>query len=360
MKRVFHYILVGLLLPMMVGCNTTNSNQQEILAGGSQVELRSYQTRTYDTDDKIRVLRAVVSTLQDLGFVLDKADDVIGIVSATKLDRASNYQVYKLSMSISVRPSGQQMTVRANAQFNLTAIEDPGPYQDFFTSLDKGLFLDDNLLTDNVQVQNSAKVTSTASVAGLGERSFEYYGQAEKEISSGTYDPNLWARALVEAEGDEQKRKAKYIQLRADELYYQNAASKPKSSSNQPICPVINSQPGAGESVVAVKQLNPEKDISGSYVSDIDPASDGFLENNRDMVLTISQYGNQITATDKSNRVKITGTREGDTIKYLWINRIGGYPDIDGEWKINADGSGLDGRWESFHRGGQWNLKKLQ
>ena len=32
---------------------------------------------------------------------------------------------------------------------------------------------------------------------------FEYYGQAEAEIDAGTYDRNLWAKALIEAEGDE-------------------------------------------------------------------------------------------------------------------------------------------------------------
>jgi hypothetical protein len=57
------------------------------------------------------------------------------------------------------------------------------------------------------------------SINNLSKNSFEYYGQAEKEISSGTYDANLWARSLVEVSGEEQKRKAKYIELRADQLY---------------------------------------------------------------------------------------------------------------------------------------------
>ena len=134
MKAQFRNILLASMMLGLVACTATNSKQQ-ILAAGSQVEIRSYQTRTYDTNNKIRVLRAVMSTLQDLGFVIDKADDVVGIVSATKL------QGYALSMSISVRPKGQQMVVRANAQYNLTAVEDPGPYQNVFTSLDKGLFL---------------------------------------------------------------------------------------------------------------------------------------------------------------------------------------------------------------------------
>ena len=136
MNKRINYFLIFLMFGVLTACNTS---KQQVLASGSQVEMRSYQTRTYDTNNKIKVLRAVMSTLQDLGFVIDSADDVIGVVSATKLDG------YNLGMSISVRPKGQQMVVRANAQYNLRAVEEPGPYQDFFTSLDKGLFLENNL-----------------------------------------------------------------------------------------------------------------------------------------------------------------------------------------------------------------------
>jgi len=121
---------------ILSGCATS---QKEILASESQVEQRSYQTRTFDMTDKKRMMRTVMATLQDLGFVIDKADDVIGVVSATKLDG------YYLSMSVVVRPKGNQMTVRANAQYNLKAVDDPKPYHDFFTSLEKSVFLEKNI-----------------------------------------------------------------------------------------------------------------------------------------------------------------------------------------------------------------------
>ncbi len=158
MKAGPGYILLASMMLVLVAC-TANKSKQQILAAGSQVEIRSYLTRIYDTNNKIRVLRSVMSTLQDLGFVIDKADDVVGIVSATKL------QGYALSMSVSVRPKGQQMLVRANAQYNLRAVEEPGPYQDFFASLDKSLFLDDNLLADNAAVYIPTTESSTAAVA---------------------------------------------------------------------------------------------------------------------------------------------------------------------------------------------------
>lgn len=114
----------------------TSSREQLLAVSESQVELRSIQSRAFDTIDKEMVLRAVMATLQDLGFVVDDADDVLGTVSATKLKQ------YRLRMTVSVRPRGStQMLARANAQYNLRAVEDPEPYQQFFEALSKSMFL---------------------------------------------------------------------------------------------------------------------------------------------------------------------------------------------------------------------------
>jgi hypothetical protein len=122
-------------LVALSGCQTTSSDQL-LKSGQSQVQTRSIQTRAFDTTDKNKTLRTVIATLQDLGFVVDKADDVLGSVSATKLDG------YRLRMTVTVRPRGQtQLLVRANAQYNVTEVEDPQIYQDFFTSLGKSMFL---------------------------------------------------------------------------------------------------------------------------------------------------------------------------------------------------------------------------
>jgi hypothetical protein len=113
------------------------SSKAELLkADASAVKLRSIQTRAFDTTDKTATLRTVMATLQDLGFVIDSADDMIGSVSATKLNR------YQLKMTVIVRPRGTtQLLVRANAQYGLRAVEDPQPYQQFFDALGKAMFL---------------------------------------------------------------------------------------------------------------------------------------------------------------------------------------------------------------------------
>jgi hypothetical protein len=101
----------------------------------TQLQLRQAQTRTFETNDKERTLRSVIATLQDLGFVLDKADLALGTVSATKLDG------YAMRMTVSVRPKGDLRMVRANAQMNTTPITAPAPYQSFFMALERSMFL---------------------------------------------------------------------------------------------------------------------------------------------------------------------------------------------------------------------------
>lgn len=125
-------IVISLFL---VGCATT---QQHLLdSDASQVQLRSIQTRAFDTTDKEKTLRTVMVTLQDLGFVIDKADSTLGTVSATKLR-----QQYALRVTVTVRPRGEtQLLVRANAQYNVQPVTDPEPYQQFFKSLEKAMFL---------------------------------------------------------------------------------------------------------------------------------------------------------------------------------------------------------------------------
>ena len=130
---VLVFFLVGL-----VGCQTT-SKDQLLKTDSSQVQLRSIQTRAFDTVDRNTTLRTVIATLQDLGFVVDKADEVLGSVSGTKLDG------YRLRMTVTVRKRGKsQLLVRANAQYNLSAVSEPEPYQNFFTALSKAMFLTAN------------------------------------------------------------------------------------------------------------------------------------------------------------------------------------------------------------------------
>ena len=136
MKGKIALFVVPVLLLLVNGCASTT--QQVFTTEESQAKLRSVQTRAFDTNDKNKMMRNVISTLQDLDFVIDNADLLLGSVSATKF--ANNQTAVKAT--ITVRDRGEkQLLVRLNVQYGLKAIEDPEPYQDFFNSLGKAIFL---------------------------------------------------------------------------------------------------------------------------------------------------------------------------------------------------------------------------
>lgn len=139
-KKRIRFATVAFACLLMSACGT--SKEQLLATTASQVQLRSIQTRAFDTTDRERTLRTIIATMQDLGFVMDHADETLGSVSGTKLDR-SGFQNYTLRLNVTVRPRGTtQLLVRANAQYNLVQVEDPEPYQEFFAALGRAMFLE--------------------------------------------------------------------------------------------------------------------------------------------------------------------------------------------------------------------------
>ncbi|MBN1929147.1 MAG: hypothetical protein JW764_06360 [Chlorobiaceae bacterium] len=134
MKKIIHSLIMTIVLTGIVGCASTSERLLD--SDVNQVHIRSIQTRAFDTSDKEKTLRTIIATLQDLGFVIDKADLVLGSVSGTKLDN------YSLKMTVTVRPRGEkQLLIRANAQYNVEPVVEAAPYQNFFTALEKSMFL---------------------------------------------------------------------------------------------------------------------------------------------------------------------------------------------------------------------------
>ncbi len=133
-RHIIRYFLFIFILSFLFSCQ--NTSKQLLATSESQVKIRQIQSRSFDTTERKKTLRTVISTMQDLGFVIDKADETLGTVSGTKLDG------YSLRLTVTVRPRGKsRLIVRANAQYNIQAVEDPEPYQQFFASLEKAMFL---------------------------------------------------------------------------------------------------------------------------------------------------------------------------------------------------------------------------
>lgn len=128
-------ILVGLWAIMLAACATTN--QAVLDSNSSQVAIRNYQTRSFDTADKVNVMNNIVATMQDLGFVIEKADKDIGTISGFSFTNQT-------TMTVSVRVRGNAILVRANASAGTKAITEPQAYQNFFNALSQSLFLTAN------------------------------------------------------------------------------------------------------------------------------------------------------------------------------------------------------------------------
>jgi hypothetical protein len=139
-SQTVNTLLVILFTGALAAC--ASPSPESILGGGeAQLKNRSMQTRVFDTSDKQLVLRTVVTTLQDIGFMIEQADATLGTVSARKFV-VERDMPRDIRMMVTVRPrDSQRMLVRANAEFNNKPIDDPLAYQNFFVALAKALFL---------------------------------------------------------------------------------------------------------------------------------------------------------------------------------------------------------------------------
>jgi len=104
------------------------------------MKIRNFQTRTFDIKDSNAALRAVVAALQDLGFIIERANAPMGLVTAGKFAGEGFFGF--VEVTVIVRSAGTNQTeVRINALFNTKPIEDPKVYQNFFTTLERSLFV---------------------------------------------------------------------------------------------------------------------------------------------------------------------------------------------------------------------------
>ena len=112
-----------------------------ILSKKSAVELRSMQSRAFESNDRNKVFRGIIATFQDLGYSIRKVEPDAGTVTADKLAR--------LTMTATAYPKDNtRMIVRANAVVKI-ALDLPGNQVDspefylkrFFEPLSKAIFL---------------------------------------------------------------------------------------------------------------------------------------------------------------------------------------------------------------------------
>jgi hypothetical protein len=150
----------------------SDSRSQIWLSEARQVKIRAAQSRVFEDADRARILEAIVTAMQDLGFQIDVLDEVLGIVSGKKFEELEsvpigvdpNYFLYNdeslliftktyrtwgpfyyrdnlVRLTVTVRPRSEtQLVVRSSAQFYMRAVENPKPYQKFFRTLEQAIF----------------------------------------------------------------------------------------------------------------------------------------------------------------------------------------------------------------------------
>jgi predicted small secreted protein len=131
------------------------------------LEIRELQTRSYDTKDVKLVMKSVMHSLQDEGFMIKQANVDLGLLTAQKeVDvgrnslspfpgrfgsdvRVANNAITEASANVS--EFGQQTRVRINFQqkvldnkgvtMKVRQIQNARFYQTFFSKVDKAVFL---------------------------------------------------------------------------------------------------------------------------------------------------------------------------------------------------------------------------
>ncbi len=162
MKKLILLIIPIFTAFIFTGCASKKENVK------SQLQIRSYQTKVFEIGDTKLVMKAVVDTLQDEGFIVKNANTDLGLVVATKeIDIeskaeaffatlfAGNYAKWKkvkqVEASVNISPYGKNSKVRVNFVIKLldnhgnpleiVQIQDPKYYQNFFSKVSKSLFL---------------------------------------------------------------------------------------------------------------------------------------------------------------------------------------------------------------------------
>ena|SRR2546422_4974695 len=132
-------ILAGLALALCAACAAPAPGPKLLEPSEEQTKMRAVQSRTFDVADRNQAVRAVIAALQDLGFIIERANDALGLVTAARFAEPNYYDV--MGITVTVRPQeGGRMLIRANAIYNNEPVSDPVVYQNFFATLERSLF----------------------------------------------------------------------------------------------------------------------------------------------------------------------------------------------------------------------------
>jgi hypothetical protein len=136
------WVLIGAAALLGPGC-APQPGEDLLAPTVAQMQLRSYQSRTFDIRDRSLALRGVIAALQDLGFAIERADEPLGLVTAARFAEPNFYDVVAVTATVRQQAEGRTL-IRVNAIYNNKPIDDPKVYQNFFATLERSLFVSRN------------------------------------------------------------------------------------------------------------------------------------------------------------------------------------------------------------------------
>jgi len=131
-------VITGMLV--LPGCTAPQPKPDLLAPTEAQMKLRSFQTRDFDVKDRQAAIRGVIAVLQDLGFIVERANEHLGLITAARFAEPNFYDVVSVTVTVRQETDGRMM-IRANAIYNNKPIEDPKVYQNFFAALERSIFI---------------------------------------------------------------------------------------------------------------------------------------------------------------------------------------------------------------------------
>ena len=138
--RVVETLIAWVVVVTTFGCTTPQPTPDLLAPTDAQMKIRSIQTRSFDVKDRQTAMRGVIAALQDLGFIIERANEPLGLITAARFAEPNFYDIVGISVTIRSETDGRT-TIRANAIYNNKPIEDPKVYQNFFATLERSLFV---------------------------------------------------------------------------------------------------------------------------------------------------------------------------------------------------------------------------